>query len=57
MGRPLYYDEIKNLRAAERVVSAYTAKFGSEDWAEWARKNPKENEFIDAVMKLAGEYV
>ena len=56
MGRPLYYEEIVKMRAAERVISAYRAKFGGDNWAEWAKKNPKEDEFLNIAMQLAGEY-
>ena len=56
MGRPLYHEEITKLRAAERVISAYNAKFSKEDWAEWAKKNPQEDEFLNIAMQLAGEY-
>ena len=56
MGRPLSYNEVLRLRAAERVINAYNAKYATEDWAKWARENKQEDEFLNYAMQLAGEY-
>jgi len=56
MGRPFYHHEIVRLRAAERVISAYRAKFSQEDWAKWASEHKSEDEFLNIAMQLAGEY-
>ena len=55
-GRPLYHHELIRLRAAERVISAYSARKNSKSWAEWAQANKQENEYLNYAMKLAGEY-
>ena len=54
MGRPLYHEEIIKMRAAERVISAYRTKFSADNWAKWAKDNPKENQYLNYAMKLAG---
>ena len=56
MGRPLYHEEIVRMRAAERIISAYKAKYSREDWAKWAQDFPQEDWLLNQAMKLAGEY-
>lgn len=41
MGRnTLYYGETRRMILAENIYNAYHARRRSENWAEWAEKNP-----------------
>jgi hypothetical protein len=50
--RVLYAREIKAMNTAERVVRAYQAFADSENWPEWARKNPNEASLFAYAQKL-----
>ena len=56
MGRPLYHHELIKLRAAERVINAYSARANSKNWAEWAQQNKQESDYLNYAMRLAGKH-
>ena len=60
-GRPLSFQEIRSMAMAENVVNAhksrdaYRDKHNSENWAEWAGKNPKMSRLLDDAARAYEE--
>ena len=52
-GRVLAVREMRSMVLADRVVRAIQARKASGNWADWAEKNPTENELIIDAMKAA----
>lgn len=55
MGRTLGAGEIRRMIAADNVVKAYRSRAASDNWAQWAQKNPEMSRLLNAVIKLAEE--
>ena len=59
MGRPLYLQEMRGMRAAENVVRAYASrenykdKDGLPNWPEWMSKHPKLSCILNAAEEQA----
>ncbi len=54
-GRPLSFHEIRMMTMAENVVNAHQARRKSENWAEWAEKNPTLAELLGHAGRLYEE--
>ena len=42
--------QARAIRYAEDVVTAYRARASSDNWAEWAERNPAANRLLERAM-------
>lgn len=54
-GRPLSAGEVIKMITVERIINAYESMHLSKNWAQWAKDNPIEFEFLMQVKKAADE--
>ena len=52
-GRRLTIGEIRDMDMVERIYSAFQARQASNNWAEWAGKNPADASLLNAAMMEA----
>ena len=52
-GRPLTIDEIRTIRTAENIRSAYISREGAKDVSEWINNNKDLNEILTEARKDA----
>ena len=54
-GRTLSFHEIRMMDLADNVVQSYHERKRSENWAEWAEKNPQKSRILGVAGRLAQE--
>jgi hypothetical protein len=52
-GRPLSFHEIRMIDLADNVVKAHRERERSDNWAEWAEKNPQKSTILNIAGRLA----
>lgn len=55
LDEPLSLDEVVAITATNNVVNNYRQRQSSKNWAEWANKNPTQNELLIYAQKCAVE--
>ena len=55
LGRQLGAGEIKRMRVAENIVSAYRSRASSKSWATWASENKDMNHLLITARELAND--
>lgn len=50
--RQFYFGELRQMIAAENIVTAYKSREHSKDWTEWTRNNPLLTEILVDVEKI-----
>jgi hypothetical protein len=54
MGRPwLGAKEINRMLITANIIQAYKSREGSDNWAEWSRKNPELSNLLNYVIQVA----